>query len=413
MYVAVACLAGLCLELSGIFVRPELQTINRRFESRPWLKWTPESLKRLNLVTLWNYHEAHEIPRRWWAWNYTLSWLIENNHPEVKHKFIIFNHLLEDEPPAEAVQDHPWMKPLMQWPPSRRSMADVIEFLARSGARLIILDNDFPQYSGDDAILAHSIMASTSGSFGHKVPVVMARTINKRSSGNIIGVEIPSTPSGVLSELQKEEGESVTDKYTGITGVFMDEDQVVRRLAARIKGSGDKIHESIVLRALKAIGEKLPVSVPNELNIDFVGPPNSELYPVRPFPYLLDPELRSRLTNPLPDSGDVTLKNAIVILGDGVQDVFSTPTTNMGINSMSGSEVLINSIDTISRKSWSHRVTGLLALLYIALVSTVGGLILVGWKHFYEPKTFTERGRNYRLFSDSLCLFVTVLGAYF
>ena len=111
IYFAVAMLIGLCLEVTGTLQRAELQSINHRYEVRPWFLWDRESLNRLNPTALWDYHEAHEIPRHWWAWDYTLSWLIENNHPPVKQNIVIFNHLLEDEPPLEAVKDNPWMAP--------------------------------------------------------------------------------------------------------------------------------------------------------------------------------------------------------------------------------------------------------------------------------------------------------------
>ena len=101
-FTAASFLFGSLLELTRLTWRQELQSINRHFEQRPFLKWSKESFSRLNWDSLWDYHEKHEIPRKWWAWDYTLSWLIEPNHPPVKHKIVLFNHLVEDEPPLDA-----------------------------------------------------------------------------------------------------------------------------------------------------------------------------------------------------------------------------------------------------------------------------------------------------------------------
>ncbi|MBS1957640.1 MAG: CHASE2 domain-containing protein [Cyanobacteria bacterium SZAS-4] len=379
-FLVIAYLSGLAIEYSGIFKRAELQTINQRFEARNWLRWTPASLDRLNLPRLLAYHEKHEIPRRWHAWDYTLSWLIENNHPPIKHKFIIFNHQLEDEPPPEAAVINPWMKPLLKWPLPRASIASSLEFLAKSKVKLIILDNDFPQYSPDDARLAMSIHKCDTGAFaGYKVPVLMARTVNRSTSTNLLKVEVPTSPSGVLAELKKlEPGVDVLKKYTGSTGVWIDQDQVVRSLASNIRGHHGEDYESIATKAATALGELKDTKLPNPLIIDYAGPPNS--YPVRPYTYLLDPQRQKEMVKPSPGSTDVTLKDAIVILGDGVVDVYSTSTTNFGYNFMSGPEILANAIDTISRKSWPTQVSGLAAVNWLFLNALVAAAIAALWR---------------------------------
>src|ERR1700734_471214 len=73
VFFVAAALSGLLLNFTGLLKRTELQTINQRFDARPWLKWSPESIALLSPVTIWQYHQAHEIPRTWWAWDYTLS----------------------------------------------------------------------------------------------------------------------------------------------------------------------------------------------------------------------------------------------------------------------------------------------------------------------------------------------------
>lgn len=359
---------GLLLDWSGWLNRLELQSVNRMFEARQWLKWNSSSLYKLNPAAIWKYHEAHEIPRRIWAWDYTLSWLIADNHPRPKNKIVIFNHTLEDEPPLDAVAEHPWMRPLLRYPTPRSTIALTLHTLAENGAKLIVLDNDFPQYSNQDAILAEAIHDCG-------VPVLMASTANRRNFTGGMQLDAMTLPIGVLSELQKlEPGIDVRQKYTGLTTVVMDEDQVVRRMFT----SG-----SVVTKALESVGAQLPKNLPVLLDIDFAAQPNSELYPVRPFSYLLDPDKISQLKNP--QSNDVTVDGAIVILGDSVQDVYATPLTNVGVNLMSGAEILANAIDTISRGSWLNRLEGPIRTLYIIIVCMAAAAIrpprrlMIGW----------------------------------
>lgn len=415
VFVVICLGTGIWALFSKSFVRQELQTINRRFELRPWLVWTQSSLNRLSWPLLWQYHEAHEIPRQWWAWDYTLSWLIENNHPAVKHKIIVFNHLLEDEPPQEAVAQFPWMKPLLTHPISRESLAEVLQFLGKSGVKLIILDNDFPQYTNYDKTLATTIHKLSTGELtGHKVPVLMARTVNRRSTGNMVQFEVPSTPSGILEELQRLEPDvDVERKYTGITGVFPDEDQVVRRLAVRLPSLTGKAHSSIVLNALDKLGEKGPGNVPDVMDIDFACPPNSEYYPVRPISYLLDPDRRKQMRLPDAQTRDVTLKDAVVFIGDGVFDVYSTPFTNAGMNQMSGPEILVHALETVSRRSWLTRLETAQSILYFLFISIVSGALWVLWKLLQQATMNTHSGifatRIARSLCDLACLFLLLV----
>jgi signal transduction histidine kinase len=381
VYFSVAAVSGVALSLSRLLFRQELQTINWRYEIRPWLVWSPQSLERLNPPLLWRYHEEHEIPRRWWAWDYTLSWLLENNHPPVKHKIIIFNKLLEDEPPKEAVSEHPWIEPLLHHPLPRSAVAEMVEFLARSGVRIIILDNDFPQYSPEDAKLATAIHNAAAGKYGAPVPVLMARSVSRRTSGNVLQLEVPSLPIGILEQLSRlEPGVDLVDKYTGTTAVLPDDDQVVRRIALRMPSFTGEQRDSIVLRALEQLHEKVAPSAPDVLDIDFASPPNSELYPVRPWSYLLDPQHKKALVDPPAESRDVTLRGAVVMIGDAVTDLYSTPLTNMGVDQMSGTEILAHAMETLSRGRWPVRLTGGQDILYIILASLSSSILWTAWK---------------------------------
>jgi signal transduction histidine kinase len=414
LYFVVALVSGMVLLSTHVFDRIELQTINARFELRRWINWSPGGLAKLNAVALWRYHEQHEIPRQWWAWDYTLSWLLEDNHPISKHHFILFNHQLEDEPPLEALNDHPWMKPLVQYPLSRATVGDILLFLARSGVKEIIMDNDFPQFSPEDSNLAKAIAACRTGeAAGHRVPVLMARTINHHSTSNILQLEIPSVPSGLLGELSKlMKGSDPLEELTGSTGVTMDEDQVVRRLASRIPTLSEKIIDSIPIKALKENGETLPENIPLFMDIDFAGPPNSEIYPVRPMSYLLDPERKKEMTS-AGQSADVKLVGATVILGDSVVDVFNTSTTNFGVNQMSGAEILANAIDTISRRSWLYRLDFWQQAAYLIGIVLSGALILFTWKTlpFAGRLTAVEAPRN-RIFNEFSYFIVIIAGSY-
>lgn len=399
VYVVVAFACGIALTLSGVFTRAELQTINQRFESRRWLKWTPESLQRLNPQKLYNYHEEHEIPRKWFAWDYTLSWLIEENHPKPKHNIVIFNHLLEDEPPLEAIKAHPWMKPLLTYPMSRTAVADILRYLADAQVKLIILDNDFPQYREGDRILAQAIHDLKSGATGRKTPVLMASTVNRRSSDRVLQVQQRSSPTGVLeqlSEIENVDADSTpirsnpADEHLGTTGVLLDEDQVVRRMVCKMPTSTGE-EKSIVVKALEQIGETVPTNLPVVMDIDFAGPPNSEAYPVRPITYLLNPETKREMKSS--QSEDVTLKDAIVVLGDGVVDVYSTPLTNLGVNQRSGSEILVQALETISRQSWPRRLSPSEEVIFLmGIVLLAAGLHVPLRKG--KPSTRADLQRN-------------------
>ncbi len=423
MYVAVAVFVGSLIQLSGILDRQELQTINRRFEARQWLIWSKESLKRLNPLALYNYHEQHEYPRSWYAWDYTLSWLLENNHPSACNKIVIFNHTVEDEPQKEALQQEPWIKPLLQHPIPRSTIAGMVEFLAKAGARLIILDNDFPQYSSDDKYLAKAIHDCSSGKYGRPVPIFMVRAVNRRSAGPILELEAPTSPVGVLDELAKlEPGEDVQAKYTGITSVDQDGDQVVRRIWTTLPGLGQD-HESLIVKGLKAIGQSIPKDIPTLMDIDFAAPPNSELYPVRPLHYLLDPEKKAMLMGQT-RSDDVKVKDAIVFVGDGITDVYSTPFTNEGENLMSGTEILANAMETVSRHSWPRRFMTARgdiehlgqSLLYLLAAGIAGGLFWLFWKELQHagPAHLTARrsGRFVRLGLDIGFYCLTLMSTY-
>ncbi|MDR3615593.1 MAG: CHASE2 and HATPase_c domain-containing protein [Candidatus Obscuribacterales bacterium] len=400
------------LQCTGVFARNEAQNINRFFEIRRWIKWAPSSLAKLNPSSIWLYHQNHEFPRHIWNWDYTLSWLIADNHPPITQKIVIFNHLNEDDAPAAAALKHPWLKPLLSRNIPRSIYADWLQLLARSGARAIILDNEFPQYTADDTKLARMIANINNGSTsGKSVPVLFARTVNCRTQGNVVG-QIVSSSNGLLDELEKTDhkniGKSVSNYYTGSVGVLEDEDQIVRRLATRIDSQFQTI-ESIplaVLDRLQVLNSSTERQIPDQLLIDFSSGANSEYYPIRPLTYLLNPELRDRLTKKpeTKENEDVDVKDAIVIIGDGISDIFNTSTTNLGVDVMSGPEILANGIDTLSRRSWFKIPSALESLAYVFAVSLFGAATILLTKLIEYRQLATSKKPLIYWFADLLAV---------
>lgn len=415
IYVGVAMLVAFMLYASRLFERQELQTINKRFETRPWLYWAPESLARLNLPVLLQYHEQHEFPRTWYHWDWTLSWLLENNHPPVANHIVIFNRSLQDEPPDDALTQFPWMQPLQQFPLSRKTVADMVDVLASSGASAIVLDNDFPQHAaGDDALAAVLHKWSTVGVDGRKVPIFMVGTVNSGSDSHLVELGVPSRPVGVIADLNKlEPNVDVQSKFLGTTCVSQDPDSVVRGIFLNRK-VGDKNYESIILKVLKSLNKRIPDDLPDRMDIDFGCPPKSDIYPVRPLTYLLDPQTRSMLENGNSQGGDVNVKGAIVFIGDDITDVYSTPFTNDGNNQMSGTEILAHALETVSRHSWPVRLTREETLFYTIFVSTVAGLIWVAWKSVQSAKlAYGARSIAFRLLQDFFVCVILVGFVFF
>jgi signal transduction histidine kinase len=417
IYVLVAVAFGTLLQYFGGLDRLELQTINRRFETRPWLNWTGTSLSRLDPGKLLDYHEQHEIPKRWDAWDYTLSWLLENNHPPVKNRIVIFNRTPEDEPPDEAIKQMPWMEPLGHYPIPRKTIAEMCDFLATAGAKVIILDSDFPQHADGDKELAAVMHKWTNGYKGHKVPIYMVGTISTGSNSRIVELGVPTKPSSILDELRRlEPGEiDIEKKYLGTTCVAEDTDQVVRSIILRMNVGGNE-YESVVVKALRQMGQEIPADLPEMMDIDFACPPKSDLYPIRPWSYLLDPQQKQMLMNNNDESDDVKVKDSVIFIGDGVTDIHSTPFTNVGNNKMSGTEILAHAMDTISRRSWPHRLNSGEAWFYMLISSIFGGAVWLLWKSFQQRTVVTEKSMRSlsmtRLFADIAVFSLILVGSY-
>jgi len=413
IFVVTALLAGLAFQFFGVFRRFELQTINHRFETRQWIKWNPKFLSRLNPFVLIDYHEKNEIPKTWWSWDYTLSWLIGDNHPQPAFKYVIFNRMLEDEPPKEAVKSHPWMKPLLSYPLPRETLSEMVDFLAASGARAIVLDYDFPQYTAGDKQLARAIYKT--GSNINPKPVLIANTIHAVTAGNINEIQQPVTRSGVIRELEQlEPGVAVVEKYTGLTGVLQDEDQIVRRLVLKLRLQDGKEYDALVTKLLRSLNVPLSPTTPEVIDIDFISVPNSTIYPIRPLSYLLDPELKAKISSGA--SEDVSLKDAIVLIGDGISDVYDTPLTNLGANRRSGTELLVQGIDTLARQSWLYRITVPQEYIYIAFMAIIGGLNFVVFRFLTSPKgdvgeTYKKR-RGLAVGTDVGLFIISLLSVY-
>lgn len=418
IYLVVATATGLILRSTRFFERQDLQTINARFETRRFLNWHAESLKRLNLQTLWRYHETHEIPRRITAWDYTLSFLVENNHPPVINKILIFNRLPEDEPPKEALASYPWIEPLLDYPLKRKTIADMVRFLADSGARAIILDIEFPQYTDDDSDLARAIKyASDGGKFKTgdgkgKVPVLFASNPTRRTTGNLIQLRMAAPESGLTDELRRLfPAVDVGEKFSGSTGMLLDLDQVVRRAYLKLPTiSGDE-EDGLILKLMKELSLKVPRHLPDVIDIDYASPPNAELYPVRPLSYLIDPDRKKKIALGLSGSRDVTVKNAIVIIGDGMVDLHNTPVSSRGLDRMSGSEILAHTLETVSRGTPLWRADGFTWFAYMLISAGAGaGILLLSRKA--ESPDETTGVDPLRVIKNALCLTLTLSLSY-
>lgn len=406
---------GVVLECSYVFERQELQSINKRFEARPWLVWSSESLKRLNPALLWQYHERHEMPHTWNHWDWTLSWLIEHNHPPVMNHIVIFNRALEDEPPDEAVKQFPWMRPLLQYPLPRKTVAEMVDFLAASGAAAIVLDNDFPQHADGDADIARVIDKwNNKVESSKRVPILMVGTVNSGSDSRVMQLGVPTHPVGVLSELRALDPNSdLEQKYIGTTCVFQDADQVVRGIFLNRNVAG-KQYNSIIIKLLNALKRPIPADLPEGvMDIDFGSPPRSDLYPTRSLSYLLDPDRKKTISDP--NGEDVNVKGAVVFIGDGITDIYSTPFTNDGNNQMTGTEILAHALETVSRHSWPTRLSWFETVLYLALTSCLGALFWVSWKAMQIASTVPGKIRHksvVRLLEDLCMCVLMVLTVY-
>lgn len=370
------------LELTGAFKRTELAAADMLFQLRPWFCWSDKSLSKLNVSRIWSYHQQHEIPRTIWSWDYTLSWLIEDNHPLPRYKFVIFNHLAEDEPPQEAIASHPWMRPLLRNPLSRRAIAEIISYLAHAGVKLIILDNDLSQYDPDDSRLAQAIYAASKGEAGARpTPVLLATRFDIRYSAGLIQ-DAPNAPAGILKELDEIDPLSnPKQQFAGTLSFAADDDQVIRSFAPWSISPQDDREPSLILKAAQlldpagAAAAGLEHDSANLVGIDFVAPVNTKTYPVRPFWYLLDPQKRQDMLRD--NSDDVTLKDAVVILGDGLRDLYPTSVGGAtGGELMSSSELLAQSIDTVGRRAVLRHLSPPQKYLFLSMICVAGSLVV-------------------------------------
>ncbi len=387
IFIWLAASFGLSFQFLHLFERFELETINHRFDTRRLIKWYPGGLARLNLEKLVLFHESHDLPNGWWRFDKTISWLVEDNHPAPTLKIICFNRLVEDEPALETAQAYPWMKPLLNYPMSRQALAKVVRFLAGSGAKAICLDYDFPQYDAGDAELARAIHDASTGSGAQRsTPVVMANTFRSVNSGSIDQLE----RSGVIRELQKlEPDQDVIAKYLGRAGTLQDQDQVIRRLSLKMQGKDEKC-ESVLVKLLQegTLKEAIASSgadsgsvqiFPDAIDVDFIAPPNADVYPVRSLTYLLNPDLQAKIVRD--GTNEPNLKDSIVILGDGISDIYNTPLAISAGKKRSGSEIVAAGLDTLARRSWIKRLSPAGSCLYVLLMALVAGLNFVLSRH--------------------------------
>ncbi|MBY0356654.1 MAG: CHASE2 domain-containing protein [Candidatus Obscuribacterales bacterium] len=373
MFFAVASIIGCLLELSAIFERQERQTINGRFEAKEWLS---SSISHSN----------------WWPLSTKLF-----EKKSVVNKIVIFNRDYEDEPPAEAVERAAWLKPLMKYPISSQTTAEIIEFLAKAGAKLIIIDDNFRQDSFGSKELAETINRCGNGAYGKAVPVLINHTFNPSRPENY-SARSGQSNFGLLAQLSQLEPEvNIQEKYIGTTSLDLDHDQLVRSIRTRFSNDSSdatrgRIPEALIIKALKYLDVPMPADLPEKLEIDFSAAPKTEYYPTRSLSYLLNPEQQKNLLQPTAQS-DLSLKDAVVLIGDGVDDVYNTPFTNEIHTQRSKTDILAHAMETIARHSWPKRLTGNQTYLYILLSAAFGAIVWVGWKVFQQTGNQSEQSK--------------------
>src|SRR5207253_5703504 len=110
---------------------------------------------------------------------------------------------------------------------------------------------------------------------------------------------------------------------------------------------------------------------------------------------------------------DVHIKDAIVFIGDGVTDVYSTSYTSDGNNQMAGTEILAQALDTISRHSWPVRMTFLESITYLLFVAVLAGSFWVLWKALQQRLGTRRKLRQASILrlAQDLCVSVLLVAA--
>lgn len=379
-------LSCIILTFTALTQRYELQNIDQRSEQRYWFAWSKEGLRRLNPAHLWRYHEQHDQPCDIAHWDYTVSWLLSANVRPPEDRFVIFNRLPEDDPPAEAIAQMPWLKPLAQQTIPRATVAEWITFLRRCGAKAIVLDYDFSSPSQQDAALAKELVNAKTGRDGiPAIPVYFVRGVTRESASRLNIIERTSEPSSLKAQLQNELGKACDlDDFCGTSVLLPDDDQVIRRCLLRSDDANGEEHKSIVALTAAAIRGRTLELGQDVVDINFIDGARSEFFPVRPLTYLLDPQRRTELLTQDNDRDDVRIKDAIVLLGDGVDDLFNTSMTHGGLMQMSGTEVIAHAINTVVSKSMpgrtDERFDGVRSLLASLVSGFFASLIWLLWR---------------------------------
>lgn len=369
-FLAGSLVVGLLIIPTKLLLRHELQTIDQRFELQQWLNSLQPSTRPLSSTPI-----------------------------------VIFNRLPEDEAPPEAVEAMPWLKSLSTYPVARQTMAEWIHFLRKCGAKQILIDQDFATPDPQDAELAREVVNARKGSDGLKaVPIHFVQNVVRGSYGNINMIQRVTEPASLAEQIQIAScSQFKVDDFAGISVMLPDDDQVIRRCLLNLhSANGD--HRSIILLAARLLAPHLSHTDP-VLDINFIDEPNSAVFPVRPLTYLVDPDRRRELLTPNPSSQDVKINGAVVLIGDGISDVFNTPLTHRGWMQMSGTEILAQAINSLVSGSHITRTDenfdGWPSLVVCILSSTIAALAWLLWCRMMHrvPKPVPGSDRIFRFSS--------------
>ncbi len=378
VFISSALFAALILHCSGGLRRLELASIDHRFDMRTWFRWNSTTLERLNPSNFKNFHDSHAKDSPEWTWQDTLRWATEDNHPPAAVKVAIFNRLPVDFPSADKAANQEWLTPLMSYPVPRRTLSQLVSFLAASGAQAICLDYTFPQYAPGDDELAKAILDAAAGrlSYGKKVPVFIRDSIEVAPNGDSITSNQSIPNSGVVSQLNKLLSDPNAGKsYAATDGIMRDEDGAVRRTMMKTRVLGTEL-ESLSPKLLHSGDDKINIGVPDIIDIDYITYPGSSTFPIRPLSDLLDPARRERLGV---HGEDEALRDAIVILGDGINDAYPTPLS--GSWKRSHAEILAQSINTIARGRLIHRMSNVAEAITVIVMVLTASINFLIWRH--------------------------------
>ena len=247
-----------------------------------------------------------------------------------------------------------------RWPWSRARMAEIVDWLAGAGARIIAYDIFLFEPSADpadDAALAEAFARANT-------VVTVSQIFDSQFSTTL------DRPNQVFLD--------VVDGY-GITEIERDDDAIVRSVTA-YKSYQDQFYFHWAFEIARLYQGGLPISNPTQasliygsqtvplnqrssLMINYAGPTNT--YPTYSAAYV-----------PLGDYDPALFRDKIVLIGatsETMQDLYPTPFSATSL--MPGVEVVANTVDTILTNNY---ITLTPPWVTVLIISIMAGLAMLG-----------------------------------